>query len=282
MSEYGLGALPSPPDARDFDLSRLLEATAPLPVPRKYNATPVPPILDQDNTGRCGGFSLTRAVMWLQRTHPTVKRWLPLDPDAFYHLVKAHDGISAEGTTGRAAMDTALRYGVPVKGKGALRYHIQSYWRVPLDPAAMQQAVLRYGVITVGLPWYESWFHPKSNGQLPAPAGRASGHLIDCDGWDSPTRLQWRPPLLYLGGNSAPAGGRRSNRADALGSRLDDVRLWLGRVAGHRGHEPGPAAQTASPVAAEWRATTLAVASASRHRLARVLPVLERAAAVRR
>ena len=54
--------------------------------------------------------------MWMQRTDPTVKRWLALDPDAFYVLVKAHDGISAEGTTGRAAMDTALRYGVPVKG----------------------------------------------------------------------------------------------------------------------------------------------------------------------
>jgi C1A family cysteine protease len=48
----------------------------------------------------------------------------------------------------------------------------------------MQQAILRYGVITIGLPWYESWFHPKANGQLPAPAGRAAGHLIDCDGWD--------------------------------------------------------------------------------------------------
>ena len=148
MSEYGLGALPSPPDARDFDLGRLLEAAAPLPVPRKYNVTPVPPILDQDGTGRCGGFSLTRAVMWMQRTDPAVKRWLPLDPDAFCHLVKAHDGISAEGTTGRAAMDTALRYGVPVKGNPALRYHIASYWRVPLTLATMQQAILRYGVIT--------------------------------------------------------------------------------------------------------------------------------------
>jgi len=184
MSEYGLGALPSPPDPRDYDLGRLLEAEAPLPVPRRYNVSPVPPILDQDGAGRCGGFSLTRAVMWLQRTDPTVKRWLPLDPDAFYFLVKAHDGISAEGTTGRAAMDTALRYGVPLKGKASLRYHIASYWRVPLSLASMQQAILRYGVITVGLPWYESWFHPARNGQLPAPAGRSAGHLIDCDGWD--------------------------------------------------------------------------------------------------
>ena len=55
---------------------------------------------------------------------------------------------------------------------------------MPLNLAAMQQAILRYGVITIGLPWYESWFHPKANGQLPAPAGRAAGHLIDCDGWD--------------------------------------------------------------------------------------------------
>ena len=60
LSTYGLGALPDPPDERDYPLSALYAAeglTASVVLPATYAAPGMPPVLDQHATPMCVAYS---------------------------------------------------------------------------------------------------------------------------------------------------------------------------------------------------------------------------------
>ena len=53
MPDYGLGAIPSPPDDRDYPIEALYAALGvdvPTALTLAFASTPVPPILDQGQT----------------------------------------------------------------------------------------------------------------------------------------------------------------------------------------------------------------------------------------
>ena len=56
LSTYGLGALPDPPDPRDYPISALYAAEGLTPtavLPTSYAAPGMPPVLDQRATPMC-------------------------------------------------------------------------------------------------------------------------------------------------------------------------------------------------------------------------------------
>ena len=60
LSRYGLGALPDPPDERDYPISALYAAEGLTPtavLPTSYAAPGMPPVLDQRATPMCVAYS---------------------------------------------------------------------------------------------------------------------------------------------------------------------------------------------------------------------------------
>ncbi|MCU0837083.1 MAG: hypothetical protein MUC77_22070 [Chromatiaceae bacterium] len=65
LSTYGLGALPDPPDDRDYPISPLYAAeglTGSVVLPAAYAAPGMPPVLDQRATPTCVAYSSFAAV----------------------------------------------------------------------------------------------------------------------------------------------------------------------------------------------------------------------------
>ena len=70
LATYGLGALPDPPDERDYPLSALYASeglTASVVLPASYTAPGMPPVLDQHATPMCVAYSSSAMKAWQDR-----------------------------------------------------------------------------------------------------------------------------------------------------------------------------------------------------------------------
>lgn len=181
MTPYGLGALPSPPDARDHRLSLYVATPAVLPA---FHSSPRLPVLDQGQTSMCVGFSgaLTRTIGERRDEHRTIG----FDAADLYAHCKLIDGNTGEGTDMRSGCQVLQNLGAKESGS-EVRRRIAAYARlISLDE--MKTAILAFGAAWVAADWQESWFDPKADGSLPAPNRVAGGHAFTFIGWSDRRR----------------------------------------------------------------------------------------------
>jgi len=181
MTDYGLGALQSPPDARDFQITELLAATPPVALPASFRVASPAPVLDQGQTPMCVAFSTSRMKAWQDRDDATVHKWYDFDEVRFFRAI----GGTSQGAYLRAAMDRLLKVGYPVVSTtpNAFAHRIKAYYAVPKTIPEIKAAIYRFGTVTLATPWYNSWMKPV-NGILPPPDYTVGGHAIDAEGWD--------------------------------------------------------------------------------------------------
>ena len=177
---FGLGALPSPEDPRDWSVADLYAAlaVAPAPLPAAYRApNPFPPVLNQGVTPMCVAYSAA-----------AMKRWDDIrdqsDFDSDEPLFFAQIGGTAQGAVTRNALDRLLGYGYPVTGNAAAAsvHKIAAYFAVPVTRDDICAAILQLGPVLLAVNWGNSWFRPV-NGILPAWDSAAGGHAILAVGW---------------------------------------------------------------------------------------------------
>jgi hypothetical protein len=191
METFSLGALPSPPDDRDYHISEVLAPEA-VALPSKFFGSPVPPVLDQGTTPMCVGYSSTR--MRLQQEYNDDRKWYPLDPAWLYRECKKIDGMpDTDGTWVRAAMKVLKNVGqaesivMPLRAQTIAQHKVAAYYAIPVTTEAyIKRAVHEFGSVVIAGPWYDSWFRPNAaKGYiLPTPDHEAGGHAILCNGWD--------------------------------------------------------------------------------------------------
>jgi hypothetical protein len=182
LSTYGLGALPDPPDDRDYPISALYAAEGLTPtaaLSASYAAPGMPPVLDQRATPMCVAYSSSAMKAWQDKRDQ--ERLFDFDEPAFFAAI----GGTAQGARVRDAMERMRSAGYPVVGVGDPAHHkIAAYYVVPLDLATIKAAIHDLGPVVVSTPWYRSWFHPRADGVLPEPDTLVGGHAIVAYGWD--------------------------------------------------------------------------------------------------
>jgi hypothetical protein len=181
LATYGLGALPDPPDERDYPLSALYASeglTPTVALPASYTAPGMPPVLDQHATPMCVAYSSSAVKAWQDRRDQ--ERFFDFDEPAFFTAI----GGTASGARVRDAMERMRSAGYPLAGSGDAAHHrIAAYYAVPRDRATIKAAIHDLGPIVLSTPWYRSWFHPTA-GVLPKPDALVGGHAIIAYGWD--------------------------------------------------------------------------------------------------
>ena len=180
--EFGLGAIQSPLDDRDWPISSLFAAAgieAAVTIPASYLIpTPLPPILNQGNTPMCVAFSTSALKSYEDRRDQG--QFFNFDEAAFFRAI----GGGSNGAILRDAFVRMLGTGYPVVNVGQAGSHkIKAYYAVPKTKADIQQAILAFGPLVLATPWAYSWMNP-INGVLPAPGSSAGGHAIAVIGWD--------------------------------------------------------------------------------------------------
>lgn len=180
--DFGLGALPSPPDNRDFPL--VLDEAAPLPA--RFIRRLMPPVLNQHATPMCVAFTSAGAKAWQERQDG--QKFLLFDPYWLYPIAQRFDGIPLphNGTTIRAALRVLKGTGMGLAGhpERAGEFKIAGYYAVPFTADAIKRAIMQSGPVLIGSAWYRSWFRPVK-GVLPVPSGGiVGGHARLAFGWD--------------------------------------------------------------------------------------------------
>jgi hypothetical protein len=182
LTTYGLGALPDPPDERDYPVSALYEAEGLTPtaaLPASYAAPRMPPVLDQHATPMCVAYSSSAMKAWQDRRDQ--ERFFDFDEPRFFREI----GGTAAGAYVRDAMDRMRAVGYPIVASGDPAHHrIAAYYAVPRDVATIKAAIHDLGPIVLSTPWYRSWFRPVA-GVLPRPDEQVGGHAIVAYGWDA-------------------------------------------------------------------------------------------------
>lgn len=198
------GMLPSPPDERDWPLSRIV---APVALPRSVRLDHlVPHIFDQGRCGTCVGM----AGATIKNAFANRKKVLPesgLSPLFLYTRCKQEDGIpDQEGTYPRVALkvmqhdgiapesvlpyselpqDACLRFPEITQAylDAAQDFKIKAYARLwAVDE--MKQALAAGKLIMAGVLVTDSFLQPQ-NGVIPVPEGRLLGlHAIALCGYD--------------------------------------------------------------------------------------------------
>lgn len=181
---FGLGALQSPYDARDWTIDSYFVAaglTVTASPPASYLVPgPYAGILNQGQTGRCVAFgdSGLKTYEDLRDTGAA-----DLDEARFFFAI---GGTDARGAVVRDGLDYLVRVGYPeVGGANAGRHKIAAYYAVSPTKLAIQQAILAAGPVGLSFSWPWSWFSPRSTGVLPAPGALAGGHWLYAVGWDA-------------------------------------------------------------------------------------------------
>ena len=229
LATYGLGALPDPPDERDYPVSALyaaegLEPTAALPA--SYAAPGMPPVLDQHATPMCVAYSLERHEGVAGQARPGAPLRLRRAARSSARSAARRPGRTS-GTRWTGCAPSATRS----RARATRRHHrIAAYYAVPRDLAAIKAAIHDLGPIVVSTPWHQSWFRPRADGTLPAPDAVVGGHAIVAYGWDQRgLRLRncwgsawgiggdcWMPEYLRPADQRRLEGRRRDRAPDPL------------------------------------------------------------------
>lgn len=184
----GLGAIPSPPDERDFQLT--IRNT--LSLPSRFTLTNLGTVYDQGETGTCVACAADGVRMWQERRDGTpITTWATL-PAVYelYDYCKALDGYydpnRTMGTSIRTALQVLRYRGTPLVAPKHNGGRIAAYYSVPVITDYMKQALMQHGPLIVGSGWDANWFYvPKTTQVLKAPTGNtAGGHAYFFWGWD--------------------------------------------------------------------------------------------------
>lgn len=178
VTPHGLGALESPPDDRDYPIE--LDSLAPLPP--KYTVPHVAPIYNQRDTPMCVAYSGAReqASFDLADLGHNYAWDFPL----FFRRI----GGTANGAIIRNGLNERLHRGYPLlpanSGNSQAAHRIAAYYAVGKTQDAIKRALVQYGTLIIGTPWFNSWFDPNPDGTLPPADYVVGGHAIDVDGYD--------------------------------------------------------------------------------------------------
>ena len=218
LATYGLGALPDPPDERDYPVSALYAAeglSRPSPCRRRTPRRGCRPC-STSTPRRCASPTRSSAMKaWQDRRDQ--ERLFDFDEPRFFREI----GGTAAGAYVRDAMNRMRAVGYPVAGSGDAGHHrIAAYYAVPRDLATIKAAIHDLGPVVVSTPWYQSWFRPAA-GVLPGPDAQVGGHAIVAYGWD----LRG----LRLRNSLGRRLGRRRRLLDARRPRPADQRRLEGR-----------------------------------------------------
>lgn len=178
MTQYGLGAQQSPPDERDFALA--LDAT--LALPATFRVKSIAPVYDQGSSPQCVAYSAAgeqASFDLIDQGH--TYRW---DFAYFFRRI----GGGPNGAVIRNAFDERLHRGYPLlpshSGNSQAAHRIAAYYSVSRTRSAVQAALVQYGTLILGTPWFNSWFSPRIDGSLPAADYQVGGHAITVVGYD--------------------------------------------------------------------------------------------------
>ena len=190
MTEYGFGALQSPPDERDFPIEQLLGDTLGLiALPATYLVPNRPPVLNQGATPQCVAYSTSAMKSYQDRDDQSPVKWWNFDEPRFFTQI----GGTAQGAYLRTALARLVSFGYPVVTSGeAAKHRIRAYYFVPTDRATIKRALMAYGVLVMATPWYHSWMTPTATHVLPRADYQVGGHAILVDGWDDSRGLRLR------------------------------------------------------------------------------------------
>ena len=205
---YGLGAYPSPDDPRDHLLtaSAIQSAAAGVVIPDRFLMPGMPPHLNQGTTPMCTTYAGNQMKRWQEKKDNHGLR--VYDQARMYWMQKAIDGISGDGSTGRAWCEIARTKGIPLVGQQNAVDPIAGYWRVDIggDWDALLAAIVVYGPVMVGMEWYKNWFTPNRGIVAPPAGGVVGGHEMIFVGYDrkqpdvgSLTLLPWNSWGNYAG-----------------------------------------------------------------------------------
>lgn len=184
VSDFGLGALQSPPDPRDYPIDQLYAATAiekPVATPLTYVIPGlIPPVFNQGSTPQCVAYSVQTVKAYQDRIDQG--RFFPFDEDRFFRAI----GGGPNGAFLRAAFSEMKSVGYPLDGGiNAEKHRIKAYYSVPPVKSEIQAAIMAFGPVTLAFPWFSSWFSTTSRGVLRAPTRVVNGHAITALGWDA-------------------------------------------------------------------------------------------------
>ena len=220
MPEYGLGALPSPIDPRDWPIDLAYAAAGIDPVaspPPAYSAPdPFPPVYNQGGTPMCVAYSTGASKAWQDL------RDTGLFQPAFAAFF-AQIGGTQYGADPRRALQQMLDHGYPPVSGSAADHRIAAYYAVPVDPTAIQSAIMSFGPVLFSSPWYKSWFHPQ-NGVLGVPDMQEGRHEYEVRGWDRVglrIRNSWGP--LWSQGGEATLPWSMLHLVDNVWKSIDRV-----------------------------------------------------------
>jgi len=180
-TEYGLGAVPSPPDARDWPL-QLAPLAAPLPA--RFVSIGMGPVLDQGSKPQCVAYASSGMLTWFGKRD--AEGVIDFDENWLYQRCKDIDDIVGPGTDGRSAMRVLKNTGAKAlnRPESIAHFRIRAYYAVPVDLVTLKTALTQYGPILLGSAWYDPWFSPV-NGIIGRKAGAmVGGHATLLFGWD--------------------------------------------------------------------------------------------------
>ena len=183
LTEYGTGALEeeieAEPIAALFGVAALA-APPPEAIPGEFKTRYMGPALNQGNTPRCVSFGLSSVQRW----HDYLDRGRRFD---FAEKVFAERiGTTQEGAFLSDGLKELKTGGYPVVDVGEAQQHrIQAFFRVTLNKADIQRAIMSFGPLVAIGSWAQSWMHPFAEGLLPNPAGDRTGHCTVAYGWNA-------------------------------------------------------------------------------------------------
>jgi hypothetical protein len=184
VPDFGLGAIQSPPDDRDFSIDLLYASageTVPVAFPASYLVPgAIPPVLNQGSTPRCVAYSAEFVKAYQDRIDQG--KFFPFDEAKFFVRI----GGTSAGAIPRNAFAEMLHAGYPLDVVDQAGQHrISAYYAVPIYQLSIQAAIMTFGPIVISLPWFNSDFDPTVTGILRQPyGGLAGGHAIAAIGWD--------------------------------------------------------------------------------------------------
>ena len=213
---YGMGAIQSPPDHRDFMYAKLVPIGK---QPKEFSlrTSVKTPVKDQGRFGSCVG----QATAGVGETHYSNKNNDALSALFVYSLCKTLDGIpNQEGTYPKVAMQVLQQYGVckestfpysqlvapttfPQPGDAAkqeaLKFRTSAYAKVSIMAEA-KQALLTDGGVLCAVGVYENFFNPEGGKFIPMPQGNFVGnHALLQTGYDDDMTHTYQNGRTYVG-----------------------------------------------------------------------------------
>lgn len=179
-SQYGLGRLPSPEDARDWTVDRLLAMI------KAGIATPVvwedPVVLQQGGTNHCVGFGSAGFCAAAEAQVPANPAITDADGHRIYYEAKIYDGEpkGEDGSTVRSGAKALLHDENIVAGYAFGTYDEAWVW------------VQTHGPVVIGIDWWTTMFTPDAQGVIRPGGSLAGGHCILWRGVDAGGRCVLR------------------------------------------------------------------------------------------